>query len=218
MLCAAGRTAVHIDASQRNQKSDGDHHVREYQHQAPPPPSAVRLPAWEPPRNGAQPPQPRWCGSRQLLPSRSRFILGKPREDREHRDQPGLARAQGVSNSFQGSLLCCWQAQSRTPSARSCANRSYPAPEAQTCDWPAALGTAPITLLMAICPPSLGFAAFLRRTCSLPRRFALNTPVLGQPTRASQRPALGHRRSGAPLTVLFALRSWSLRRSGLVCV
>jgi hypothetical protein len=133
MLFAAGRTAVHIDASQRKQKSDGDHDVRERQHPAPPPPSALRLPAREPPRDGAQPPQPGWYGSRQLFPARSRFILGKPREDREHRRQPGLARAQGFSNSFQGSLLCCWQAQSRTPSARSCAIRSYPAPEAQTC-------------------------------------------------------------------------------------
>jgi hypothetical protein len=129
----AGRTAVQINASQRQQKADDDRNRRKYQRLAPAAAAALVRSAWETSRSSGQPHQPGWRGSRQLFPSRPRLILAKAREDREHRRQSGLARAQGFSNSLQGSLLRCWQAQSRTPSARACAIRSYPGPEAQTC-------------------------------------------------------------------------------------
>jgi hypothetical protein len=59
--------------------------------------------------------QPEPLRGRQLLPARLRLVLRQPREDREHRVQPGFARAKPFRHRVERPLLRRWQAHSCCP-------------------------------------------------------------------------------------------------------
>ena len=219
MLRAAGWPAVEMNASQRQHEADSERNIREHHYPEPAAAATLCLPARQPSHDGGQPHQPRWRRWQQLLPARPRFILRKAREDREHRRQSGLTRAQCFSNPLQGSLLRRWQAQSPTPSARCCATRSYPGPEAQTCDRSARPATAVEFHARTndYLPSFVGvLPGFLRQLCRLPWRSARKHSSLSAGRRPHRRARLTPTRP--LLIVVSALHSWSLRRLGLVCV
>jgi hypothetical protein len=72
---------------------------------------------------------PRTAGSAQDGPSwqglhlRHGFTPGQPREDREHRREPGFACRQGVLHAVEQPLLAGWQAHDAEPSGRDAAKR-----------------------------------------------------------------------------------------------